>query len=1099
MLSALSTVPISPVSAKGGTPRRQATASITVQSTTKQFDEFMRSIPKLKTLGEARRLRADVDRELRTARGALKRAAGENEERREKAIRRAERYIHRLERARTHIDRRIVALSGGAPVLSPRTSVYPGISDSPLAGKYKANLYGILSDPSSLAFWLEYMERRGRSHLVQFWLTVEGFKDPLEASGQDLALTLANEDGEPRKGNNDNTIGDDISFLYSTYFSTLDHKINVPSKLVLEIAELSSQTGPLSPQDVKRGKRAVFEAQKAVYDQMDDEDWPAFQKSELYLKAVADLKNNTAPRVNRAARASSHSPLGTPTTQTASLMPPEQRSQRRASDASSPTTQRRPYLVNGNFTPAPVSVAASTSTAAPTFDRPLMRRVPTPESASRPLSPQSSASPLVTTPLILTTPPPPPMIHRRSTHLDLLFGVEDDTAASEERNPLFADDGDDDDEEAVLEAQRIEAIQAALNEIIASDDMTSSQTLVPLVTPPEIDTDPLNSPSASLILEPPEKLPSSSLIIEPSTKHPLAGSKLTSRSAEDLKVPGSGAERPLLGRGKSQQDASAARKRIYRRGSFGDAPNHRQSKSIFDDSLFDEAVETTSILDADLDDKDHDKVRLAAPGDMQLSIDIGRLKSKIHELAEQDAILESLIRQAELTGNQKELKLLRKSQSSLQREQRTAEFQKSQYEQQEEANRLVPGRTRVSIPSTVVVDDEHDMMRQVVRYQVEIRQVGDDGRTLLSWVVLHRYNEFWELDRAIRDWAAHAGNWRLTDDLRNKVVEIPGKRLVPSISSSFVESRRAGLEKYLQSLLTSAPICDGYLLRNFLSLSNGADTSAAHALSNITAQNIVKTLYKTVASSLDDQLVPSMLDLMSQSLQRQISEVAVAGGRVAEPLAGYMPTALKAGVAGVAAPWMKHDARTPSVTVTADHVMGESPELPTASSLPVTMQPLEGESATGSFTTPICDLFIEVFDLKENNWLRRQAIVIILQQILGGTIERKFRDTFRHLTEPESVDRLLGSFQNSMWPGGVRRESTPPRTVEEKHDTRVSAGRKVTALMPDVAANMIGRSNARRAAARMFSALQDQRLNQHLMLCVLDEVFKALFPQGQGR
>jgi sorting nexin-25 len=42
----------------------------------------------------------------------------------------------------------------------------------------------------------------------------------------------------------------------------------------------------------------------------------------------------------------------------------------------------------------------------------------------------------------------------------------------------------------------------------------------------------------------------------------------------------------------------------------------------------------------------------------------------------------------------------------------------------------------------------------------------------------------------------------------------------------------------------------------------------------------------------------------------------------------------------------------------------------------------------GSFTTPICDLFIELFDLKENNWLRRQAIVVILQQFLGGTIER---------------------------------------------------------------------------------------------------------------
>lgn len=41
------------------------------------------------------------------------------------------------------------------------------------------------------------------------------------------------------------------------------------------------------------------------------------------------------------------------------------------------------------------------------------------------------------------------------------------------------------------------------------------------------------------------------------------------------------------------------------------------------------------------------------------------------------------------------------------------------------------------------------------------------------------------------------------------------------------------------------------------------------------------------------------------------------------------------------------------------------------------------------FTGPICDLFVEIFELRDsNNWLRRQAIVIILQQILGSTIER---------------------------------------------------------------------------------------------------------------
>lgn len=47
------------------------------------------------------------------------------------------------------------------------------------------------------------------------------------------------------------------------------------------------------------------------------------------------------------------------------------------------------------------------------------------------------------------------------------------------------------------------------------------------------------------------------------------------------------------------------------------------------------------------------------------------------------------------------------------------------------------------------------------------------------------------------------------------------------------------------------------------------------------------------------------------------------------------------------------------------------------------------EEGLTSFTAPICDLFITLFDLKDkNNWLRRQAILIVLQQVLGGTIER---------------------------------------------------------------------------------------------------------------
>ncbi len=34
---------------------------------------------------------------------------------------------------------------------------------------------------------------------------------------------------------------------------------------------------------------------------------------------------------------------------------------------------------------------------------------------------------------------------------------------------------------------------------------------------------------------------------------------------------------------------------------------------------------------------------------------------------------------------------------------------------------------------------------------------------------------------------------------------------------------------------------------------------------------------------------------------------------------------------------------------------------------------------------------------------------------------------------------------------------------------------------------MIGRGNARRAARRVFGALQDRRLNEQLILCIIDE------------
>lgn len=66
----------------------------------------------------------------------------------------------------------------------------------------------------------------------------------------------------------------------------------------------------------------------------------------------------------------------------------------------------------------------------------------------------------------------------------------------------------------------------------------------------------------------------------------------------------------------------------------------------------------------------------------------------------------------------------------------------------------------------------------------------------------------------------------------------------------------------------------------------------------------------------------------------------------------------------------------------------ENYEGDTLAALTTNVRPIEGELLT-SFTAPICDLLIEIFELNDKNrWLRKQGIVIVLQQILGGTIER---------------------------------------------------------------------------------------------------------------
>ncbi|CAO3572390.1 unnamed protein product [Mortierella alpina] len=201
---------------------------------------------------------------------------------------------------------------------------------------------------------------------------------------------------------------------------------------------------------------------------------------------------------------------------------------------------------------------------------------------------------------------------------------------------------------------------------------------------------------------------------------------------------------------------------------------------------------------------------------------------------------------------------------------------------------------------------------------------------------------------------------------------------------------------------------------------------------------------------------------------------------------------------------------------------------------------VEPEGVT-TFTEPLCDLFIELFELKQkNNWLRRQAVVIILQQVLGGTIERKLRDTIKAYMEENMLTFYVSKLRDVLWPTSARAASDSPdlagyeiinqdlsvlprlptpelkssstslgesspsgsatnkkitRTQVQKAATKDQASRKLSVFLPELLGNMVGQQNARRGARRVFAAFQNRRLNQQLVYTTLDEVIAAMWPE----
>src|ERR1700760_1075861 len=245
------------------------------------------------------------------------------------------------------------------------------------------------------------------------------------------------------------------------------------------------------------------------------------------------------------------------------------------------------------------------------------------------------------------------------------------------------------------------------------------------------------------------------------------------------------------------------------------------------------------------------------------------------------------------------------------------------------------------------------------------------------WAVARRDSEFHELNKQLR--SRHP---------QIKSLEFP-RRQVPvlRLQKDFLEKRRFLLEKYLRGLLQVPAICRSRELRAFLS--QQSLPSASPANSRVDSRDFVTRIYSSVTDGMEEFLgnIP-VLDQLSLAGQNLIS-AATAQLNASEPVS------------------------LPSKSSLDDNDLIASSEAE-AELAAFDMKDLE------PFVKPICDLFLETFELnRENNWLRGRAVVIVLQQLLGGTIERKVRDNAKSYLSDEGVAKYINMMLDIMWPGGV--------------------------------------------------------------------------------
>ncbi|RPA77956.1 hypothetical protein BJ508DRAFT_309687 [Ascobolus immersus RN42] len=927
------------------------------------FERFIRAIRLCNNLSDARRMRNEISSQMK---------------RDERLPDVDQTYIRRLEAGKRMLDQKVATLSNaGSDSHKLVKQAVTGNGDMERRSSSQiegAKCADILRDPTGLSYFMEHMERRKRLKLVQFWLVVDGLRDPLEeldeehnASSSTHSWTQSNRD--------------DIDNINKVYLSAPELKID--SKIKNEVRAFLEAGREATSKVYHRARAAILRAQSEVLEEMQTYDLPEFKKSDRFYQYLAadDLAATTQ------AATSSRDPIDQ-MSRSASWADP-----RKTSEISEAMSSSIHSLDSGK----PGSIRNEDS-----WD-------------DDPLSGGYFGSSAV-----------------------MRTGTPDKGV--------------------------VQAMEAALNDIM---------------------DDPFDDGRAPLFGDSPESndSPTSSI---PNLR---AVGKRRSSPAPSVKS------------AKSVKSTKSTRKGPLSIASLGLISN--SGGSVFDNELFpDEAAEKFQGLDesdSELQQEDpEDQIHEAAPGDLGLAEAIATLTYDIEKLCTQEAVVDSLMKKAELTNNTVELRILRKSKSSLDREIRRKELQRQQYIVQESDNSLF-GRASLRIKSYIV---KNEGGKEYGIYYIEVIRSNGDTIPPAVWEVGRRYSEFFQLHQELRTKFPSVGT-----------LDFPRRRVVIKLNKDFLEKRRSALEKYIQSLILLPEVCRCREFRSFLSQQQIAQVPvAAHGE---TPADLMTRLYNSISDGMEDLV--GNLPLLDQL---QIPFPSPNSGLHSATTTGLSSKDLASQLTETQAELSAFEAST--------------------STLPSTDKPKQ------PLIKPIADLFLEVFSLSSSAttppppatagpssqqspphhthssstssanhlhsppsaskrnpstsaWLRGRAVVVVLHQLLGGAIEKRLRDAVSQLTGDEQLVAYIRKLRSALFsgPGETKKsdeqKAAEERTRKDKDKSKSEAKESLMRVLPELVGGVVGRSSAKEGGRKVWAGLNVERLNYSLVYECLDRLVETVF------